>query len=390
MAPEMPFPEAAGRRRKVCIVATVPFAVNVFLSPQIKRLSLDYDVMILANGVAGDLVPALSGVRFSPLRIERKISVGRDLATFFHLWRFFRAQRFDVVHSIMPKAGLLAMMAAKAAGIPFRLHTFTGQVWATQRGLKKALLKALDGLMAFCATRVFADSYSQRKFLIEQNVVAPGRIGVLADGSAAGVDMNRFSADKGARLALRSQLQIPEKAIVFLFVGRLTRDKGLLDLAQAFARVAANNPGVHLMVVGPDEEGLGREIAALAQAIPGRVHIAGFTDEPERYMRAADVLCLPSYREGFGSVIIEAAAVGLPAIASRIYGVIDAVEEGVTGILHTPAVIPEIAEAMALMASRMEVRDTMGRAAHTRVAEKYSEERVVGAFADCYRSILGA
>jgi hypothetical protein len=107
MAPEMPFPEAAGRRRKVCIVATVPFAVNVFLSPQIKRLSLDYDVMILANGVAGDLVPALSGVRFSPLRIERKISVGRDLATFFHLWRFFRAQRFDVVHSIMPKAGLL-------------------------------------------------------------------------------------------------------------------------------------------------------------------------------------------------------------------------------------------------------------------------------------------
>jgi glycosyltransferase involved in cell wall biosynthesis len=250
-------------------------------------------------------------------------------------------------------------------------------------------LKALDGLMALCATRVFADSFSQRRFLIEQKVVSPKRIGVLADGSAAGVDMKRFSADHGARLDLRSRLHIPESDIVFLFVGRLTRDKGLLDLAQAFARVAAGNEAVHLMVVGPDEEGLSREIAASAKVISGRVHIAGFTDEPERYMRAADVLCLPSYREGFGAVIIEAAAVGLPAIASRIYGVTDAVEEGVTGILHKPAAIPEMAEAMVLLASSKEIREAMGKAAHARVAAKYSEERVVAAFADFYRSILG-
>lgn len=390
MASAVPLPENPVRRRKVCIVATVPFAVNVFLSPQVKRLSRDYDVTIVANGVAGDLIPALSGVRFVPLDIERKIALGRDIATVFHLWRFFRAQRFDAVHSIMPKAGLLAMMAAKAAGIPFRFHTFTGQVWATQRGLKKALLKALDGLMALCATRVFADSYSQRKFLIEEKVVSPARIGVLADGSAAGVDMKRFSADQGVRAELRRQLRIPQNDIVFLFVGRLTRDKGLLDLAQAFVRVAAGDEAVHLMVVGPDEEGLSREIAALTQAISGRVHIAGFTDEPERYMRAADVLCLPSYREGFGAVIIEAAAVGLPAVASRIYGVTDAVEEGVTGILHKPAAIPELANAMVLLASRAQVREAMGKAAHARVAEKYSEERVVAAFADFYRSVLEA
>ncbi|MDW5443945.1 glycosyltransferase [Polaromonas sp. SM01] len=371
-------------------MATVPFAVNVFLSPQVKRLSRDYDVTILANGVAGDLIPELSGIRFVPLDIERKIALGQDVATFFRLWRFFRVQRFDAVHSIMPKAGLLAMMAAKAAGIPFRFHTFTGQVWATQRGIRKALLKTLDGLMALCATRVFADSYSQRSFLVEQKVVAPARIGVLADGSAAGVDMKRFSADQRARLDLRRCLQIPENDVVFLFVGRLTRDKGLLDLAQAFTSVATVNEHVHLMVVGPDEEGLGREVARLAEAVSGRVHMVGFTGEPERYMRAADILCLPSYREGFGSVIIEAAAVGLPAIASRIYGVTDAVEEGVTGILHRPAVIPEIADAMALLALSREVRLTMGEAARTRVAEKYSEERVVSAFADFYQAMLGA
>ncbi|MES2363881.1 MAG: glycosyltransferase family 4 protein [Pseudomonadota bacterium] len=371
-------------------MATVPFAINVFLSPQLKRLSSAYDVTILANGVASDLIPTLSGINFEPLDIERKIAVGHDITTFFYLWRFFRAQRFDVVHSIMPKAGLLAMMAAKVAGIPFRLHTFTGQVWATQRGIRKALLKALDGLMARCATRVFADSHSQRRFLIEQKIVLPARIGVLADGSAAGVDMKRFSADHDARLDLRRRLQIPEKDLVFLFVGRLTRDKGLLDLVQAFTRVAVGNECVHLIIVGPDEEGLGREIAGLAHAVSRRVHMAGFTSEPERYMRAADVLCLPSYREGFGAVIIEAAAVGLPAIASRIYGVTDAVEEGVTGILHRPAAIPEIVNAMVLLASSKAVREAMGTAAHARVAEKYSEERVVGAFADFYKLILGA
>lgn len=384
------FHESPAPRRKVCVVATVPFAVNVFLSPQIKKLSQHYDVTILANGVASDLVSALHSVEFVLLSIERKVAIGRDVATLFRLWRFFRARRFDAVHSIMPKAGLLAMAAGKAAGIPFRFHTFTGQVWATRRGFKKTLLKTLDGLMALCATQVFADSYSQRRFLIDQHVVSPEKIGVLADGSAAGVDMNRFSADLTVRLDVRRQLQIPEKGIVFLFVGRLTRDKGLLDLARAFTRVAADHKGVHLMIVGPDEEGLGQEIAALMQSVSGRFHIAGFTTEPERYMRAADVLCLPSYREGFGSVIIEAAAVGLPAIASRIYGVTDAVEEGITGILHAPKVIPEIAEAMALMASRAEVRETMGKAAHARAAEKYSEEQVTGAFVDFYQKKLSA
>ena len=388
MASATQFFENPVRRRKVCIVATVPFAVNVFLSPQVKRLSRDYDVTIVSNGVAGDLIPTLTGISFVSLPIERKIAVGRDIAAFFILWKFLHTQRFDVVHSIMPKSGLLAMMAAKFAGVPFRLHTFTGQVWATQSGFKKVLLKSLDRLMACCATRVFADSHSQRLFLIEQKVVSPARIGVLAEGSAAGVDLNRFKADDAQRHGLRKSLCIADDAVIFLFVGRLTRDKGLLDLSRAFASIAAANEKVHLMVVGPDEGGLASEIALLTREFSERVHILGFSEAPERYMAAADVLCLPSYREGFGAVIIEAAAVGLPAIASRIYGITDAVDEGVTGFLHRPAASDEIMLAMSILASEKQVRKTMGEAARARVEERFSQAHVVDAYSEFYSAML--
>jgi hypothetical protein len=179
--------------------------------PQIKRLSLDYDVDDSGQRGRGRPGPrSVSVFRFSPLRIERKISVGRDLATFFHLWRFFRAQRFDVVHSFMPKAGLLAMMAAKAAGIPFRLHTFTGQVWATQRGLKKALLKALDGLMPFAQqgslqTAIPSANSSLSRTLWRLADWCPGR------RLSGGRRYEPLQRRQGARLALRSQLQIPER-----------------------------------------------------------------------------------------------------------------------------------------------------------------------------------
>jgi glycosyltransferase involved in cell wall biosynthesis len=359
------------------------------MSPQLRLLSHEYDLTIVANGSVGEMIPALSHIKFVSLDIQRKISIGCDISTLFNLWRFFRAQRFDVVHSITPKAGLLAVVAAKAAGTPFRLHTFTGQVWAAQSGLKKMGLKALDRLIAHCATRVFADSRSQRLFLIENKVVPADRIDVLADGSAAGVDLNRFRADDFQRCELRRMFHIADNDIIFLFVGRLTRDKGLLDLTRAFASVAAENEKVHLMVVGPDEDGLELDVVMLANEFTGRVHRVGFTESPERYMAAADILCLPSYREGFGAVIIEAAAVGLPAIASRIYGITDAVDEGITGILHRPAATDEIIHAMSTLASDEGARKAMGYAARVRVAEKFSEACVTGAFAEFYQTMLG-
>jgi glycosyltransferase involved in cell wall biosynthesis len=320
--------------------------------------------------------------------IERKISLRKDLVSLVTLWQFFRREKFDCVHSITPKAGLLSMVAARFAGIPLRLHTFTGQVWATETGRRKWLLKLLDKILARSATQVLADSFSQRQFLIENGVVRPQDITVLAEGSIAGVDVNRFKFSDEARTRIRQAFGIPANEIAFLFLGRLNRFKGIEDLLHAFAIAAKSNSNLHLIVAGPDEEKLAVAVDALASNTAGKVHRLEYVDFPEHYMSAADVFCLPSYREGFGAVLIEAAAVGIPVIASRIYGITDAVDEGKTGLLHTPGAVTEIADAMLLLASNNDLRTRMGAAGRARVIETFSETYVTQAFIEFYRAML--
>jgi glycosyltransferase involved in cell wall biosynthesis len=377
------------RRRKIGVVATVPFAINVFMRAHIDVLSRYYDVTLLTPGTRSEMKPPIGEhIRWIQVPFERKISLLVDLRTLVHLWWVFRREKFDAVHSIMPKAGLLTMVGGRLAGVPLRLHTFTGQVWATKSGASRWLLKRLDKVLVDNATRVLADSPSQRQFLIDNGVAPPSGIDVLADGSVAGVDATRFQYDANARGTIRQVHGIPCDAVVFLFVGRLTRDKGLLDLSRAFAGAADRNPAQHLLIVGPDEEGLEAEFAVLARRYPGRVHRAGFAERPQDYMSAADVFCLPSYREGFGAVIIEAASVGLPAIASRIYGVVDAVEDGVTGILHQPSDSRAISEAMLRLAADASLRRLMGTAARERAIAKFDTRRVTEALAGFYREMF--
>ncbi len=359
------------------------------MSPHIRALSVDHDVILVANGSADYLVDLLGAhVSFKAISIERKISLRKDFASLFALWRFFRREKFVCVHSITPKAGLLSMVAARLAGIPLRLHTFTGQVWATETGRRKWLLKLLDKILASSATQVLADSFSQRQFLIENGVVRPQDITVLAEGSIAGVDVNRFKLFEEARARIRHTFGIPSYGIVFLFLGRLNRFKGVEDLLQAFAMAAKPDSNLHLIVAGPDEEKLAVAVDALASKMVGKVHRLEYIDFPEHYMSAADVFCLPSYREGFGAVLIEAAAVGLPVIASRIYGITDAVDEGKTGLLHTPGAVSEIADAMLLLASNNDLRTQMGAAGRARVIEKFSETYVTQASIKFYRAML--
>src|SRR5262249_29157030 len=161
---------------------------------------------------------------------------------------------FDLVQSVTAKAGLLAMVAAWATRIPVRVHTFTGQVWATRTGFSRAALKLLDKLVARAATFVLADSPSQREYLVAEGIIQPSKSAVLGKGSISGVDPARFRPDPSARRIVRESLAIAECAVTLLFVGRLHRDKGVLDLARAFARLADRRPDVHLVIVGPDEE----------------------------------------------------------------------------------------------------------------------------------------
>ncbi|MBX9849993.1 MAG: glycosyltransferase, partial [Rhodocyclaceae bacterium] len=221
---------------------------------------------------------------------------------------------------------------------------------------------------------------------IAEGVVEGEKICVLGEASICGVDGERFRPQPGRRTALRAEHVLPQEAVVFLYLGRLNRDKGVLDLADAFA--AVEEPGAWLLIVGPDEEGLRGEMERRFGTAVERTRFVGYTDTPEDYMAAADVFCLPSYREGFGTVIIEAAAVGLPTIASRIYGVTDAVVDGETGLLHGAKNVSELRERLVLLARDQYLRMTLGHAARERALSVFSAERVTSAWSDYFSQLL--
>lgn len=372
-------------RPRICIVAASEITIRVFLAGHLRALSEHYDVSVAVNtphpDFLADLAPA---VRMIVLGIERNISPWRDLAALLALFRLFRSEHFDLVHSVTPKAGLLAMLAGFFARIPQRVHIFTGQVWATRSGFSRLLLKSLDRLLAACATHLLADSASQRDFLVSEGVVRAGRIRVLAEGSICGVDSARFHPDAGVRASIRAQLGIGAQQTVFLFLGRLNPDKGVLDLAQAFIRLPGD---CRLLFVGPDEAGMQARIGVLTEH-HARVHFVAYTDKPESYMAAADVFCLPSYREGFGSVILEAAACGIPAIGSRIYGVSDAIEAGKSGLLFAPGNTDALTDCMRLLLHNNGLRRQMGEYARERAERDFSSARVTQAWLEYYDALL--
>jgi glycosyltransferase involved in cell wall biosynthesis len=252
------------------------------------------------------------------------------------------------------------------------------------------LLKAFDKLVARLATHLLVVSFSEERFLVEQGVVPPGKLRILAKGSICGVDTKRFKPDPVSRAEMRTSLGVPEADLIILYLGRLTVDKGLLDLADAFSRIEAKHQHVHLLLVGPDEEGMRAKIRSKCGHAHSRLHFADYTDTPERSISASDILCLPSYREGFGLVLIEAAATGIPAIGSRIYGVTDAIVDAQTGLLFTVGDVDDLTEKLERLIEDPALRRMLGENGRIRALRDFSEELVLSEVLGYYERVLSA
>lgn len=377
------------QKKKICFVTAAEITVKVFLANHFKALSTQYDISVVTNTDNPDFLKPF-GLRLNiiPLFIERTISLICDINALLGLIFLFREYRFEAVHSVTPKAGLLSMLAAFLVRIPVRIHTFTGQVWVTKKGIVRWILKIADKLIALCATHVLVDSFSQRDFLIRKKIVSEIKSHVIANGSICGVDIKRFAPDAESRRDLREKYSIKETDTVFLYLGRLTYDKGLLDLTQAFAKVNGIYDNAHLVIVGPDEEDMKQKMLECCSGCADRIYFEAYTDKPEKHMAASDVFCMPSYREGFGMTIIEAASVGIPAIGTRIYGITDAIEEDMTGFLCDPGNIKELTEKMLLMVEKPDMRKKMGEQSRERVTQSYSKDLVTAAFVNYYDTLL--
>lgn len=362
------------RVKKICFVATVPFAVHAFLRPHINFLSRQYDITVICNNENKSFLKGVKA-RFFYLNIERKPSLIKDIVFLLNLILLFKKNKFDLVHTIMPKSGLVGMLAAFLCGIKIRIHTFTGQVWVTKRGIIKKFLKFTDFLTAFFATHLLADSFGQRRFLINNKIVFPEKIDVLSYGSIAGVALKKFSRDKLKRYLIRKKLQIKRSDVVFTFIGRLNIDKGILDLLNAFEQISPEYQNAHLFLIGTIEVSF---LNIIKQKIKNpKIHYFPYCLSPQNYLSASDIFCLPSYREGFPNVIIEAASVGLPSIASNIYGISDFVIHKQTGLLHKPFNIKEIVKCMRLLIDNASFREKLGNEAKNRVAKYFDQKDLV-------------
>lgn len=369
--------------KKLCFISTTPAAMCAFMKGHIRASAENWSVSIISHPNGAELLSDLNAA-FIPFLIERKPAPFRDLVVLIQLITLFRRERFGLVHSITPKAGLLAMLAAWITKIPNRMHTFTGQVWVTKHGWKRIMLKMFDKLIVFFATNILVDSPSQLDFLVSEGVISRGKGIVLGCGSICGVDTQRFHFDAQVRSAVRAELNIGSEQTLILFLGRLNHDKGILDLANSFAEIASTRTDVILALVGAEEDLPFADIQQICWAYHERLRRVSFTPNPERYMVAADIFCLPSYREGFGQVIIEAAACGVPTVASRIYGIKDAIEDEKTGILFPAGDVAALMQALLELIEDQDLRQRMGETARQRALKLFSNDKIISQLQKLY------
>jgi glycosyltransferase involved in cell wall biosynthesis len=379
---------------RICRVVTVPLTFATLLREQIRRVvEAGFEVTLVSSpGPQLAEVACEAGARSYDLPMAREVSPFADLAALRELVRYLRRERFDLVHSSTPKAGLLVAMAGLLARIPRRLHTYTGQPWVELQGPMRWAAITSDRTVGRLDTHLYADSESQRRFLVAHDIVPEPRIRVLGDGSISGVDLRRFDPEAWQRESQlnRAELGIDHQAIVIAFVGRVTRDKGIRELVVAFNQLASERTDMHLMLVGPQEPERDplppetqREIVTNR-----RIHTVGFTDKPERYLALADVFCLPSYREGFGTVAIEAGAMRLPSVVSRITGLIDAIVDEQTGIVVPPKQVAPLAHALGRLIADPDLRRRMGAAARDRAMRCFDADVVNGLVVSEYARLL--
>ena len=327
------------------------------------------------------------GVTAQPVRMKRGIAPVSDLRALCSLLMLLWRLEPQITDFSTPKAGLLGNLAAWAVGVPHRVYTLRGLKMESTEGWKRTLLLWMERLAAGCAHVVLCNSYSLRSKAIVLGIAPAKKLQVLGNGSSNGVDVHRFCPGESC---VRCDLGIADGGPVLGFVGRLTKDKGIPELLVAFDQILSNIPGCWLLLVGwfdhAEDELDGHWRRHVAQH--SRIRHTGFVADTAPYYRAMDVLILPTHREGFPNVVLEAAATGVPAITTECTGSRDAVLPEVTGLLIPPGRPYAITEAALKLLRDDEKRLRLGKAARKLVVDRYSQERVLEMATEFYQGLL--
>lgn len=378
---------------KIIRATTVPMSLNAFCRGMLNELSEKYEVIAVSTpGEELDEVAEREGVRVIGVPMERHISIVNDCKSLWKMWRVFRKEKPTMVHSMTPKAGMICMVAGWMAGVPVRVHTFTGLVWPTATGIKRKILMFTDWLTCACATHVIPEGEGVKNDLLN-NGITKKPLKVLGYGNVKGVNMEYYSLREDVKKIVDEQKLRDESKFTFLFVGRIVGDKGINELCHAFCRIHQQHPNTRLRMVGDFEEVLDPVSDETKQLIGdeknGIITISWKNgDELLAYYAAADCFVMPSYREGFPNTVLEAGAMGLPSIVTDINGSREIIVEGKNGMIVPPRNEEVLYEAMLKMLTSKEDRNAMAGNARKMIADRFEQGFVRKCLYDFYDEIL--
>jgi glycosyltransferase involved in cell wall biosynthesis len=360
--------------KKILIVTTVPETLLYILKDQPQFLS-QYFLVELATSMSENFLEIVtdgSDVGISILDMTRGINPFQDIISILCMIRLLLKLKPDVVHSYTPKAGLVTMIAAWVCHVPVRIHTFTGLIFPTSQGFRQKILIWVDRLICGCATYIVPEGQGVKADL-QRYAITRKPLNVIGYGNIAGVDTHYFAPTQElASVELKKKLKIEDSDFVFCFVGRLNRDKGLNELVEAFDKLPQN---ARLILVGELDvtAPIHSETLATIQSHP-RIHWLGFLKDIRPALQSAHVLVLPSYREGFPNIILQACSMELPVIATDINGCNEIIEPDYNGWLVPPHDASSLASTMSVvMTLSTESLKMIGERARIRIQQRFEQ-----------------
>lgn len=375
-------------------IVTAPVTVASFLTEQANYLHLRGIAVsvICAPGAEVDRFAASEQAAFLTVPMEREISLLRDAVALWRIYRTLRRLRPDIVNASTPKAGLLGMVAAWLARVPVRVYQQRGLRLETTTGFKRRVLMFAEWVAARCATAVVCNSPSLRDAFADLKLAPRSKLHVLGAGSSNGVAVARFLATPERQAEanrLRQTLGIPPQALVLGFVGRFTRDKGIVELLALFEQLQADFPDLHLLLVGDFEAGDPVPAAAQRQIAENpQIHTVGFVADAAPYYHLMDLLVFLSYREGLPNAPLEAAAAAVPTVGFRATGVVDAVVDGQTGRLVPVGDMAQLRRVTTELLHDAAQRRRLGEQAQVRVTRDFDQVQVWENWRQFYRACL--
>jgi glycosyltransferase involved in cell wall biosynthesis len=381
-------------RPKICIVTTVSLSIKLFYPDQIRALqNAGFDVTVLC--ASDPELPALlpQGVRYLSVELTRSMNPWKDLKCLLQLWGIFRREQFAIIQYSTPKGSLLGALAAWLARCPIRIYILWGLYYIGTAGFNRWLLKTFEKIICRISTHILPISHDMIGFLESEGLAQRRKCRVMMHGSACGIDLDRVDPQKWStqRDIIRNQYNIPKDAVVIGTVARLTGDKGINELVQAFDTISKSSPNAYLVLVG-DQELKDRLQPATEHIIAqnARIRAVGWQNNPLPFYAAMDIFCLPTYREGFGEVNLEAQAMELPVVSTDTIGPRESVHNGMTGFLVKVTSSEALLEPLRTLIADPELRTRMGKAGRQRVREQFDRKDIVRAVVEHRQSLVQA